>query len=150
MPVLVSNFSQDTVMVEPFSEVGMVAQIYAIQAVTEPMGRPAYGGESLPIHLRDLLDHTSRDLDDTQQRQLAGVLLRYLDLFPVPGSTLTGHTDAVEHDINTRDGSPIRCAPCRMSPQKMKKEEECVAEMLTGGQIEPSDSPWSSPVTLVT
>ena len=29
-------------------------------------------------------------------------------------------------------------------------EEECVAEMLTGGQIEPSDSPWSSPVVLVT
>ena len=37
-----------------------------------------------------------------------------------------------------------------MSPQKMKKEEECVNDMLTGGQIEPSDSPWSSPVVLVT
>ena len=88
-PVLVFNFSQDTVMVEPFSEVGMIAQISAIQAVTGPMGRPACGGESLPIHLRDLLDHMSRDLDDTQQRQLTGVLLRYSDLFPVPGSTLT-------------------------------------------------------------
>ena len=118
VPVLVS----DTVMVEPFSEVGMVAHISAIQAVTEPMGRPACGGESLPIHLRDLLDHTSRDLDDTQQCQLPGVLLRYSDLFPVPGSTLTGHTDAVEHEINTGDGSPIHCAPRRMSPQKMKKK----------------------------
>ena len=28
--------------------------------------------------------------------------------------------------------------------------EECVTEMLTGGQIEPSDSSWSSPVVLVT
>ena len=128
----------------------MVAQITAIQAVTEPMGRPACGGESLPMHLRDLLDHMSRDLDDMQQHQLAGVLFRYSDLFPVPGSTLTGHTDVVEHEINTGDGSPIRCAPRRMSPQKMTKEEECVAEMLTGGQIEPSDSPWSSPVVLVT
>ena len=73
-----------------------------------------------------------------------------MDLFPTPGSTLTGHTDAVEHEIDTGDGSPIRCAPHRMSPQKMNKEEECVAEMLTSGQIEPSDSPWSSPVMLVT
>ena len=62
---------------------------------------------------------------------------------------MTGHTDMAEHEINMGDGSPIRCAPRRMSPQKMKKEEECVAEMLTDGQIEPSDSPWSSPVVLV-
>ena len=32
----------------------------------------------------------------------------------------------------------------------MKNDEECVTEMLTGGHIEPSDSPWSSPVVLVT
>ena len=77
-------------------------------------------------------------------------MLEYADIFPVPGDPLTGHTDAVEHDINTGDRSPIRCAPRRMSPQKMKREEDCVADMLTGGQIEASDSPWSSPVVLVT
>ena len=67
----------------------------------------------------------------------------------MPGSTLTGHTDAVEHEIDTGHSTPICCAPCRMSPQKMKKEE-CVAEMLASGQIEPTDSPWSAPVVLVT
>ena len=138
VPVLVSNFSPNTVMVEPFSEVGMVTQVSAIQSVTETMDWHPCSIESLPMHLRDLLDQTSWDLNDMQQRQLAGVLLRYSDLFPIPGSTLTGHTDAVEHKIDIRDGSPIRCAPRRMSPQQMKKEEECVAEMLTGGQIEPS------------
>ena len=150
VPVLVSTFSQDMVIVESFSEMGMVTQVSAIQSVTKTTDRPPCGIESLPMHLCDLLDQTSRDLDDMQQRQLAGVLLRYSDLFPIPGSTLTGHTDAVEHEIDTGDGSPIRCAPRQMSPQKIKKEEECVAEMLTGGQIEPSDSPWSSPVMLVT
>ena len=45
---------------------------------------------------------------------------------------------------------PIRCAPRRMSPQKIKQEEVCIEEMLSGGQIEPSDSPWSAPVVLVT
>ena len=68
----------------------------------------------------------------------------------MPGSTLTSHTDAVEHAIDTGDSLPIRCAPRRMSPQKIKQEEACVVEMLTGGQIEPSDSLWSAPVVLVT
>ena len=97
-----------------------------------------------------MVDHTSGDLDGDQRRRLAEVLLEYTDIFPIPGEPLTGHTDAVEHDIHTGDRPPIRCAPRRMSPQKMKKEEACVTEMLTGGQIEASDSPWSSPVVLVT
>ena len=105
----------------------------AIQAVTEDADWSSHDSESLPVHLRHLLDQTSRDLDENQQHQLAGVLLHYTDLFPTPGSTLTGHTDAVEHKIDRGDGSPICCAPRRMSPQKMKKEEECVTEMLTGG-----------------
>ena len=104
----------------------------------------------LPEHLRGLLDRTSHDLDDLQRGQLAETLHEFVDLFPVPGSTLTCHTDAVEDAIGTGDSLPIRCASRRMSPQKIKQEEACVAEMLTVGQIEPSDSPWSAPVVLVT
>ena len=81
----------------PFSEVGMIAQVSAIQSITEPLHRPQGDADSLPAHLRDLLDQTSRDLDTTQQRHLADVLLQHSDLFSTPGSTLTGHTDAVEH-----------------------------------------------------
>ena len=102
----------------------------------------------LPDHLQRLLDLTSQDLDNVQRGQLASTLLQFVDLFPVPGSALTGHTDAVKHTIDTGTSAPIRCAPRRMSPQKIKKEEDCVTEMLTGGQIEPSL--WSAPVVLVT
>ena len=56
VPVLVSNFSQDTAMVEPFSEVGMVAQISAIQSIAEPHCRASCTFDSLPTHLYDLLD----------------------------------------------------------------------------------------------
>ena len=150
VPVLVSNFSQETVVVSPFTEVGMIAQVTAIQSVTDNRIRLRGVTGELPHHLRDLVDQMSGDLDGDQRRRLAEVLLEYADIFPVPGDPLTGHTDAVEHDINTGDRSPIRCAPRRMSPHKMKKEEDCVTEMLTGGQIEASDSPWSSPMVLVT
>ena len=73
-----------------------------------------------------------------------------MDLFPTLGSILTGHTDAVEHNIDTGDSQPVRCVPRRMSSQKIKREETCVEEMLSGGQIEPSESQWSAPVVLVT
>ena len=150
VPVLVSNFGQETVVVNPFTEVGMITQVTAIQSVVDNGIRHQGVAGELPYHLQDLVDQTSGDLDGDRRRRLAEVLLEYADIFPVPGDPLTGHTEAVEHDINTGDRSPIRCAPRRMSPQKMKREEECVTEMLTGGQIEASDSPWSSPVVLVT
>ena len=150
VPVLVSNFGQKTVMVEPFSEIGMIAQVSAIQPVMDQPSRPSCDPLVLPDHLQGLLDLTSHDLDNSQRGQLANTLLQFVDLFPVLGSALTGHTDAVEHTIDTGNSTPIRCAPRRMSPQKIKQEEACIAEMLTGGQIEPSDSPWSAPVVLVT
>ena len=137
-------------MVNPFTEVGMIAQVTAIQSVTDEGVRRCGASGELPLHLQDLVEQTSGELDGDQRPRLAEVLLEYTDIFPIPGEPLTGHTDAVEHDIHTGDRPPIRCAPRRMSPQKMKKEEACVTEMLTGGQIEASDSPWSSPVVLVT
>ena len=149
LPVLVSNFGQETVMVEPFSEIGMIAQVSAIQPVMSQPSHHSCDPSILPEHLRGLLDRTSNDLSDSQKGQLANTLLEFVDLFPVPGSALTGHTDAVEHTIDTADSPPIRCATRRMSPQKIKQEEACVGEMLSGGQIEPSDSPWSAPVVLV-
>ena len=68
----------------------------------------------LPDHLQSMLDLTSEGLDSIQRGQLANTLLQFVDLFPVPGSALTGHTDAVEHTINTGTTTPIRCAPRRM------------------------------------
>ena len=99
VPVLVSNFGQDTVMVEPFSEIGMIAQVTAIQPVMDQPSRPLVDPSMLPEYLRDLLDRTSEGLEDLQRGRLAETLLEFVDLFPVPGSALTGHTEAVEHTI---------------------------------------------------
>ena len=82
VPVLVSNFSQDTVMVASFSDVGMIAEVSAIQSITEPSHRPQVDADSLPAHLCDLLDQTSRDLDTIQQRRLAEVTVFRVVSYP--------------------------------------------------------------------
>ena len=121
VPVLVSNFGQETVMVEPFSEIGMIAQVSAIQPTMDRLPHPSCDPVTLAEHLQGLLDRTSSDLDNLQKNQLASTLLEFVDLFPIPGSALTGHTDAVEHTIDTGDSQPVRCAPRRMFPQKIKQ-----------------------------
>ena len=70
VPVLVSNFGQDTVMVEPFSEIGMIAQVTAIQPVMDQPYRSLVDPSMLPEHLRDLLDRTSEGLDDNTARSV--------------------------------------------------------------------------------
>ena len=106
VPVLVSNFGQETVMVNPFTEVGMIAQVTAIQSVTDDETRRCGVGGELPLHLRDLVDQTSGDLDGDQRRRLAEVLLEYADIFPIPGEPLTGHTDAVNMTSIRATGHP--------------------------------------------
>ena len=116
-------------MVEPFSEIGMIAQVSAIQPV---MSKPAISScdpSLLPEHLRGLLDRTSGDLSDLQRCQLADTLLQFVDLFPVPGSTLTGHTDAVEHTIDTGD-TYLLCFKTYVSPEDQTRRSLC------GGDID--------------
>ena len=52
-----SNFRQDTVMVEPFSEVGMIAQVSAIQPTMDKLSHISCDPTTLPELLQDLLGH---------------------------------------------------------------------------------------------
>ena len=56
VPVLVSNFGQETVMVEPLSEIGMIAQVSAIQPTMDRLPHPSCDPVTLPEHLQGLLD----------------------------------------------------------------------------------------------
>ena len=72
----------------------------------------------------------------------------YQEIFCTKSQAL-GQTNVVLHDIETGDSDPIKCR-MRRPPLGLKeetlKEEQQMREM---GVIEPSDSPWASPVVLV-
>ena len=53
------------------------------------------------------------------------------------------------HDIDTGSTRPIRCNPRKLSPKKIKIQQELVDKMLEEGQIEHSVSAWSSPTVFV-
>ena len=100
--------------------------------------------------MEDIVQGSHTSLGDTGRQALCGLLHRYEHVFPAPGEPVTGRTKSVKHEIVTKDARLVRCGPRRLAPAGLRKEQDCVKDMLTGGQIEPSDSPWASPVVLVT
>ena len=62
----------------------------------------------------------------------------------------SGGTHVVRHKIKTNGTRPVCCGPRRLAPAGLRTEQDCARDMLEGGQIELSDSPWTSPVVLVT
>jgi hypothetical protein len=61
-----------------------------------------------------------------------------------------GRTDRIKHHINTDNATPIRVPPRRLIIGKREIEKQEVHKMLEKGIIEPSKSPWSAPIVLVT
>ena len=72
----------------------------------------------------------------------------FSDIFIPPGGTL-GRTNLAEHFIDTGDTKPIKM-PCHRIPMfKRPIIEQEITKMLEQDVIEPSISPWNSPICLV-
>ena len=88
------------------------------------------------------------DLSQDEFTQLSSLLSEYAELFALDDMDL-GSTDVIRHSIETGDRGPIRQPPRRIPYAFRGKVEELVDDMLARGVIQPSKSPWSSPIVLV-
>ena len=97
---------------------------------------------------KQLLDQLDLNLSESEQETLKSHILSYHDVFALNAAEL-GTTDVTEHTINTGTHPPIRQPPRRMPFALRDNVDKLVGEMLTQRVIEPSSSPWASPVVLV-
>ena len=131
------------------TRIARVEEIQAIQKIGPRVTERSEGEDALPPHLISVLDAASEITRD-QRAHAAALLAKHVNTFPAPGSPITGRTDAVVHEIDTGSTRLIRCNPRKLSPKKIKIQQELVDKMLEDGQIEPSVSAWSAPTVLVT
>ena len=93
------------------------------------------------------IDLSESALSPEQQQELLALLCDYSDLFATNNGAL-GRTSVVKHTIHT-EGHPIR-QPVRRQPRALQDDIDTeVEQMLQNGVIQPSSSPWSSPVVMV-
>jgi len=88
------------------------------------------------------------DLSPNDRKALENVLRTDRRAFAYGDRTL-GDTDWVKMEIETGDAKPISSPPYHASPAGRKIIDDTIAELLSEGVIEESDSPWASPVILV-
>ena len=126
------------VIIPARTRIARVKEIQAIQNI-EVLARRNEAQENARSH------HTS-----DQRARAADLLAKHIHTFPAPGTPITGRTEAVVHEIDTGSTRPIRCNPRKLSPKKIKIQQELVDKMLEEGEIEHSVSAWSAPTVLVT
>ena len=102
----------------------------------------------LPDELCDLVDDIEETISNRDRKKIEQMLLRNLDVFGTKEQPF-GKTDLIKHDIVTENTLPIK-QPVRRVPFHLRNEaDKEVNKMLQAGVIEPSSSPWASPVVLV-
>ena len=79
---------------------------------------------------------------------LTEAVSKYQDVF-IEDEKDIGRTNLVYHKIDTGTAKPIKQAPRRLPFNKQPVVDEMVQDLLSRDLIEPSQSPWSSPVVLV-
>ena len=86
---------------------------------------------------------------EAESLAVAELLHRCKNMFLFSDQDL-GRTNLVKHHIDTGNARPIKQQPCCNSPLKHAEIERQVEELLHCGIVKESNSPWSSPIVLVT
>ena len=87
-------------------------------------------------------------LNDIEKESVRRLLREFSDIFFLEGQKLKAVT-LIEHQISTVDDFPIRSKQFRHPPAAREEGEKLIKEQLRQGIIEPSNSPYSSPVLII-
>ncbi|GFW94408.1 retrovirus-related Pol polyprotein from transposon 412 [Trichonephila clavipes] len=94
----------------------------------------------------DLLENA--ELSPEQKSSAERLFQEFEDVFSRNSSDI-GHTTVTQHRIDTADHPPIKQHPRRLPFAKQEEVGTLLREMQETDIIEPSSSPWASPIVLV-
>ena len=104
--------------------------------------------KTLPDHLHQMFDSSTKQLDEDQQGKLAKLLTSYQDVFASSEFDL-GNFNEIEHSIDTGTARPIKQRMRRTPACFAAEEESHLQKMLDAGVIQESVSEWAAAPVLI-
>jgi len=157
VPLRVANLSTEVVTLHRGTTIG---KFYPLSGTSVgdaeycelPMER---AGDERSVHqvkvdlsAADFLGIDTTNMDRYQTEALEELVRKFSEVFST-GKQDLGRTDLVYHSINTGNQDPIKQARRRLPIHYKQEFGKMLEEMQQQGVIEPSNSPWASPVVLV-
>ena len=159
--VPVQNFQQSPTRLPQGMELGQVESVSSstmspplVTADVEPQSTIACSRvctvdpNERRCRLRSMLNVSKEAINPREFQDFEMFLLENHDVFALSDDEL-GCTDVVQHHIDTGDIAPIHQQPYRTPFAQREKIAELIADMEHRGIVQPSSSPWASPVVLV-
>eukprot|EP00794_Sanderia_malayensis_P015652 gene15652-biopygen13346 len=126
-----------------------IAQFWPLVSTVEQVSQDLVAASLSPSldqqTVAELNNALSSDLSDRHKTEIRNVLLEFSDVF----ANELGHTTVLSHKIDTENAPPIRQQPRRLPFHYRGEVDKQVSDMLAQKVIQPSTSPWASPVVLV-
>ncbi len=152
-PIRILNYSDTLTTLHGNMTIGELysteqTQISAVTPASEVSFTKNNVDETRRKQLQNLVDTSSTHLSPSEKKEFCAFVMKYSDCFAFPTDTL-GRTCRIEHSIDTGHNSPIRQRFRRMPPHQQQHVTELVDDMTKKDIIQPSNSPWASPIVLV-
>ncbi|UYV72561.1 hypothetical protein LAZ67_9003705, partial [Cordylochernes scorpioides] len=119
--------------------------IYSVDTAEDDKTQSNIKSEDRRQQILSLVDER---LDKEQKSMIVECLEKYSEVFDFERKSFST-TSNVKHKIDTSDSRPIKQRPYRVSPVERRSIQSEVDKMIKMGIVQPSESPWSSPVVLV-
>lgn len=127
----------------------LVQQEHSTNTCRTATSLPNNNSKALQKEMSDVFKVDQLDLNASQKHNLVELLVEYSDVVS-RGSTDLGQTNILEHEINLVPGAqPIRQRFRRLALPLAKELKQQINDWEDNGVIEPSSSPWASPVVPV-
>jgi hypothetical protein len=126
-------------------EIDMIEECHNINALNCNVQRETI---QWPEHIKTIFDDNINELAENQKVSFKNLLLKFQDSFS-KSSTDIGRTEMIEHTIDTGQSLPVKQHPRRVPLSKIQEAEAEIEKMAEQGIIEPSTSPWCSPVVIL-